>query len=221
MKKSMYAFILLAIIVGFSGCKNKTEAAKMQNAKEITAENSPDTEYVVQREASKIYWKGSKPTGFHTGTIEVKNGFFKISGSRITNGTVILDMTSITDTDLQGEYKEKLENHLKGTVAGKEGDFFDVNKFPEATFEVTGMVQRSNESYLEGNLTMKSITKNIEFPVKISVENDTLRLSSEVFTIDRTKWGINYMSKTIFDGLGDKFVSDDIELKLDIKAVQK
>ena len=220
MKKTIYVPIFLVLLIGFMACKNSTEEAKTQNAKQIAAEKKGASEYIIDSDASQIYWKGSKPTGFHTGTINVKNGSFKVLDSIIENGTVVIDMTSIKDTDLEGEYKEKLEKHLKGTVEGKEGDFFNVNKFPEATFEITGMTHKNGKSYLEGNLSMKDITKNVEFPVSFSIDNDTLHLGSEIFTIDRTKWQVNYMSKTVFDGLGNKFVSDYIELKLDIKATK-
>ncbi|MFT4780820.1 MAG: hypothetical protein ACJAZK_000675 [Psychroserpens sp.] len=45
-----------------------------------------------------------------------------------------------------------------------------------------------------------------------------MTIESEAFTIDKTKWGVNYESKSIFDDLGDKFVNDDMELKIMILA---
>ena len=46
-----------------------------------------------------------------------------------------------------------------------------------------------------------------------------VQVKSETFTIDRTKWGINYGSKSIFDNLGDKFIDDDMEITIDVTAV--
>ena len=46
-----------------------------------------------------------------------------------------------------------------------------------------------------------------------------VRVKSETFSIDRTKWGINYGSKSIFDNLGDKFIDDDMEITIDVTAV--
>ena len=45
-----------------------------------------------------------------------------------------------------------------------------------------------------------------------------MTIESEAFTIDRTKWGVNYGSKSVFDDLGDKFINDDIELKILVSA---
>ncbi len=71
---------------------------------------------------------------------------------------------------------------------------------------------------LQGNLTMKEETKNVEFPVSISLNGDTLELTSDSFVIDRTKWGVNYGSKSVFDSLEDKFINDEIELTINLKA---
>lgn len=71
---------------------------------------------------------------------------------------------------------------------------------------------------LNGNLTMKGETKNVAFPVNIEVNGDTLMLTSETFTIDRTKWNVNYGSKSVFDSLGDKFINDEIGLTIKVKA---
>ena len=71
---------------------------------------------------------------------------------------------------------------------------------------------------LQGNLTIKEETKNIAFPVEATVEDGTLTLESETFTIDRTDWGVNYGSKSVFDNLGDNFISDDMELKISVTA---
>ena len=127
-------------------------------------------------------------------------------------------MNSLVSTDLEGEWKDKLEAHLKGTVEGKEGDFFNVAKFPTAAFEVTGSEDADGKTNLSGNLTLKGVKNNITFPVSVVTEGDVLTITSETFTLDRTKWGVNYGSKTIFDNLGDKFVNDEMEMKITVKA---
>ena len=45
-----------------------------------------------------------------------------------------------------------------------------------------------------------------------------MTLESEPFTIDRTKWDVNYGSKSVFDNLGDKWVSDDMEITVKLVA---
>ena len=72
---------------------------------------------------------------------------------------------------------------------------------------------------MSGNLTMLSISQNISFPVQVTSQDSMVQVKSETFTIDRTKWGINYGSKSIFDNLGDKFIDDDMEITIDVTAV--
>ena len=145
----------------------------------------------------------------------------KTENGSLQSGTFLIDMASIVSLDLEGDYKDSLENHLKGTVEGKEGDFFNVTKFPTGAFEITGTeTNEAGQTILSGNLTLKETKYNVSFPIAITNEDNTLTLSSDAFTIDRTKWGVNYKSKTVFDGLGDKFINDEIELKITIKATK-
>ncbi|MGM1056932.1 MAG: YceI family protein [Bacteroidota bacterium] len=216
MKKTfLNVFMIAGIAMATVGCKNDTTS---EDAKEVATANAEAMEYAVDISTSVIEWEGNKPTGTHTGTIQLKNGTFKANDSIIESGTFVISMTSINVTDLEGDEKNNLESHLKGTVEGKEGDFFNVNQFPEATFVVTGVNQVNGQTVLQGNLTMKEDTKNIEFPVTINQTEDAIELTSEPFTIDRTQWKVNYGSKSVFDGLGDKFINDDIILTLNLKA---
>ncbi|MFO8146201.1 MAG: YceI family protein [Bacteroidota bacterium] len=216
MKKTfLNVFMIAGIAMATVGCKNDTTS---EDAKEVATANAEAMEYAVDTSTSVIEWEGNKPTGTHTGTIQLKNGTFKANDSIIESGTFVISMTSINVTDLEGDEKNNLESHLKGTVEGKEGDFFNVNQFPEATFVVTGVNQVNGQTMLQGNLTMKEDTKNIEFPVTINQTEDAIELTSEPFTIDRTQWKVNYGSKSVFDGLGDKFINDDIILTLNLKA---
>ncbi len=181
---------------------------------------STSEKYTVNVSESTIEWKGFKPTGTHNGTINLENGVLKTDDGKLQSGTFLIDMTSINVTDLEaGDGKEDLEAHLKGTVEGKENHFFDVSKFPFAAFEITGTESlAAGKTRLSGNLDIKGQKHNISFPVNITNDGDQMIIESEAFTIDRTKWNVNYGSKSIFEDLGDKFINDDIELKISIKA---
>jgi len=161
-----------------------------------------------------------KPLEKHTGTINLSNGTATVKDGQLESGTFTIDMNSITVTDLEGNSKAKLEGHLKGLQEKSADHFFNVTKFPSATFEITSLGNKEGKTYLEGNLTIKGIKKNISFPANTTIEGDTMTISTEVFTINRTAWNINYASKSIFTDLGDKFIKDDIELKLEIKATK-
>ncbi|MDT0646801.1 YceI family protein [Zunongwangia sp. F260] len=214
-------FLVAFLAVSIVGCKNeKNNEVEVTEAKDAAVAQGEVVEYKVDTAATVIEWSGSKPTGTHTGTIKVSDGTFSANDSIVESGSFTIDMVTIDVTDLEGEDKENLEAHLKGTVEGKEGDFFNILKYPEATFEVTGISEKDGQKMMEGNLTIKEETKNISFPVNINRSGDEIEISSETFTIDRTDWNVNYGSKSVFDNLGDNFVSDDIELKIDLKATK-
>ncbi len=214
-------FTIAALLTVMVSCKsdkkNETEAKEAETAAMASTEA---TKFMVDKQASKIEWKGEKPTGTHTGSVNIESGVVKVEGDDVS-GTFLIDMTSITVTDLEGEQKGNLEDHLKGTVEGKEGDFFNVNQYPTAAFEITGVTEKEGKKMMAGNLSIKDVKKNIEFPVTYSVDGNTMTLTTEPFTIDRTNWNVNYGSKSVFDNLGDKFIYDDIELTIDLKANQQ
>ena len=221
MKTNFLKFsMIIALAIAFTSCKDKAAEANTSDAEAAAVSESTSQKYVANIGESTITWKGYKPTGSHNGTINIESGIFKTDDGKLQSGTFLIDMTSITVVDLEaGDGKENLESHLKGTVEGKEGDFFDVTKFPSAAFEITGTeALAAGKTRLSGNLSIKGQKHNISFPVTISNEGDMMTIKSEAFTIDRTKWGINYGSKSVFDNLGDKFINDDMELKIVVKA---
>ncbi len=221
MKKSILSiFMVTGIAVATVGCKNDNRDAQSAEARDATVASMEAVEFRVDTTSSVIEWQGEKPTGKHTGTIQIAEGNFHANDSIVESGTFLIDMSSITVTDLEGKQKENLENHLKGTVEGKEGDFFNVNEYPDARFEVTGLSEDNGQTMLQGNLTMKGETKNVEFPVNINRTGDQLELTSETFTIDRTQWNVNFGSKSVFDSLGDNFINDEIELTIKVMATR-
>ncbi len=219
MKITRITFLLVAVMaLAVTGCKNEGKKAKTKEAKETKQANIEAEEFNVDTSVSEIHWQGKKPTGTHTGTIKVSKGSFSANDSIIESGNFVIDMQSIEVTDLEGKDKKDLEAHLMGTVEGKEGDFFNAEKYPEATFEITDVTEENGQSMLSGNLTIKEETKNITFPVSIDHRGDEVEISTEEFSIDRTNWNVNFGSKSVFDDLGDNFVNDNIELRIKIVA---
>ncbi|WP_299254718.1 YceI family protein [uncultured Lacinutrix sp.] len=216
-KQVLNIFTVLALGLAVVGCKKGAEADTSE-VKEAATSESSSSKYAVNTSESTIEWKGFKPTGSHNGTINLDSGTFSVTDNTLESGTFIIDMTSINSTDLEGDQKANLDAHLKGTVEGKEGDFFNVAKFPNAAFEITGTTVENGKTMISGNLALKGIKNNITFPATITNTGDVMTIISEAFTIDRTKWSINYGSKSIFDNLGDKFINDDMELKISITA---
>ena len=162
--------------------------------------------------SSDVQWWGYKlaktEASSHNGTVNVKTGSVVLKNNQLVGGTFVLDMTSINSTDLQGEYQQKLNGHLKT------GDFFEVDKYPTATFKITSVKKGANgKSTVSGTLTAKGKTSAVSFPAKISVANGTVTLASDKFTIDRQKWDIAYKST-----MQDVVVKDDIDLVVKVTA---
>lgn len=222
----MKKVFLNAMLVAFIGitsvsCKNEPKnETKANEAKEAAVATKEAQVFMIDANNSKIEWKGAKPAGEHTGTIAVKDGKFSTMGETLESGSIVIDMESITVTDLEGQDKMDLEGHLKGSVEGKEDHFFNVAEHPEAKFEITNVMEKEGKTWLSGNLMMKGTSKNVEIPVSYSMKEDgkKLMIESEPFTIDRTQWKVNYGSKSVFDDLKDKYVNDEIEITFMVEA---
>lgn len=221
MKKSILSLFVLATLFLNVACKG--EKNETGEAGDVATASVESTTYIVNTETSIIEWIGSKPTGKHNGVINLKSGELAVKNDSIESGMFIIDMNSIVVTDLKiGDGKEDLEGHLKGT-GDKEGEdhFFNVGKFPEGTFEISSITSENGKATVNGNLTLKGVTKPVNFSATVTYEGDTMMLTSDSFLINRTQWNVNYASKSIFDDLKDKFVNDDIELVVKLKATKK
>ncbi|REG87193.1 YceI family protein [Winogradskyella sediminis] len=215
MKSNFFKFFTLIAFITFSSCGDKAKEANTTETKDAAVAKSSSTSYNVNTEKSTIEWQGSKPTGTHNGIISLSAGKLNTSDGSIVGGKFIIDMSSIVVQDIPAEEEgnQKLTTHLKSD------DFFDVESFPNAIFEVTDAKDVEGKLMLSGNLTIKDKTNNISIPVKLSSTDDsTITLTSEKFTIDRSKWHVKYGSKSFFEDLGDKFISNDIELKINVVA---
>ncbi|WP_430613689.1 YceI family protein [Flavobacterium sp. JP2137] len=190
---------------------------------ESTETSKDAVNYAIAATDSKVEWTGSKLTGGkHNGTINVSNGEINVKDGKIENGKVVFDMTSISVEDLKaGDGKEDLEAHLKGTGKEEASDhFFNVNKYPQGTFEITAVTEENGESIVSGNLTLKDVTKAVKFPAMITVSENEVMIHANEFPINRTEWNVNYNSNSVFDNLGDKAINDEVLVKLHIKATK-
>lgn len=168
----------------------------------------------VSTSESQIIWKGYKVTGSHTGTIAIKEGNLTFDGETLTGGSFSIDMATIKCTDLSGDYAKQLEGHLKSA------DFFGIEKYPTAKFEITNVISRgkSDEYKIIGNLTIKETTNPIKFNAVVTREASKNIATAEI-TIDRSEYNVRYGSGSFFDNLGDKTIYDEFELA--VKLVTK
>jgi len=173
-------------------------------------------QFIADSQASKVNWKGFKPTGEHFGTVTVKSGSFTIKNSMIVNGEFQIDMNSIVVLDIPSDESSnaKLVRHLKSN------DFFNAKNHPFATFKINSSEPNGSKTLVKGDLTIKNITHAVSFLADVTVDEETVILKSENFEIDRSKWDIKFKSQSFFSDLGDKFISDDMELSVDVRAVK-
>ncbi len=168
---------------------------------------SISTTKTINTQESKIAWKGYKVLGSHEGTLNIKSGNLDFDGDQLTGGNFVIDMSSITVTDLEGEAAGKLVGHLSSP------DFFGVKKYPTANFKITKVASRgtTGDYKITGDLTIKEVTKSISFKAKV----DKASATGEV-QIDRTHFNVKYGSGSFFDNLGDKTIYDEIDLVINL-----
>lgn len=205
--------LILVLGVGLIACKNDKKAAPAnENLAEAKAQTNQmeNGTYTANTKTSTLNWKGFKPTGEHNGTVAIKDGSLVISEGNLSGGSFTFDMTAITVLDIpaEDEYNAKLVGHLESP------DFFDSANQPTATFEITSV----SGVNIKGNLTVKGITKPIEFTAVLAKTELGIELTGETFKIDRTQFGIEYKSKSIFENLKDKFINDEFEISFKVEA---
>ncbi len=208
--------LLLGISVFLISCQeDKSEKVKTEEAKPVPQVQSEGKFKVVE---SEIMWKGYKPTGSHYGSVQLKEGYFSVKDNQLNGGKFVVDMTTIEDLDMPKDdpYNQKLVSHLKSD------DFFYVEKFPVATFEITSVKPDEGDKFLiEGNLAIRDSVKSITFPAQVTIKDNELNFVSDTIKIDRTEFGIKYKSKKFFDNLKDKFINDLFDLSVKLKATKE
>lgn len=163
-----------------------------------------DTRKDIKVENSDVSWKAYKVTGSHEGTIALKSGFLTFNEETLTGGEFVIDMTSIACTDLEGEYKGKLEGHLKSD------DFFGVEGNPTSTLVITKVKSNGKNSYkVTGDLTIKGKTNPITFDFSVYGKKASASLK-----IDRALFDVKYGSTSFFEGLKDKAIYDEFDLNV-------
>lgn len=236
MNYSKLSFIFLAALATF-GCTSdpKSDEAKVGEAQEVTAPAETAAEYPINEDSSQVTWVGTKPTGRHDGRFPVKDGSISVLDNEIVGGTIVMDLENIeiTDAEISEEDRGKLTGHLKSD------DFFNVESFPEAKFEITsvepyvaGSAANENEITEEdsefklaspthtitGNLTIRDTTNSISFPAIVNISEDEVTAKAK-FNIDRTDWNVSFKDETAVTAKAqDQFIYNKVNVGFDIQA---
>lgn len=175
--------------------------------------------YVVDTLNSKAEWKGFKvvksDNTSHIGSLKFESGEVTVKDGKLESGQFVIDMTSIANEDLKdSESNGKLIGHLKSA------DFFDVEKFPTASFEITKLSEAPAGSdyntVLDGNLTLKGITKPATFNANVKIKGSELSIATEPKDINRDEFGIKFQMPAA-EGL----IKNEINVQMKVKAIEK
>ncbi len=225
--RSIVLFVCAPLcLIGAVACRDRSAVAIAAPAPAIS-EPAPPTPvgkvvgYSLVIPESFVNWKGMHVTGGngHQGYIKPRTGTlaFDANGT-IAGGYFELDMNTITLTDKKDTSSDNgVVSHLK------DPDFFDVKKFPKGTFQLTKAIRAPSDSssyYITGQLTLRAITQEIQFPARI-IRNGEDIVATASLTIDRTKWGITYQSGSVLGLLKDELLEDRVPVSLALKFHQQ
>jgi polyisoprenoid-binding protein YceI len=212
------AFSILTIAVFLSACEdpaaNKPKA-NVSNASNTTTTNTAantatarSESLAINPENSKVEFTASKVTASHPGGFKQFSGTIELAGEKPESSkvTVDIDLSSVFTNE------EKLTEHLKTP------DFFDVAKYPKATFTSTSIVPdtaKGADNYtVTGDLDLHGQKKSITFPATIKVYPDSVSVNAE-FSINRKDFAI------VYPGMVNDLIRDDVVMKLTLKAPRK
>jgi polyisoprenoid-binding protein YceI len=202
---------LAVFIVGLFlmvACSNPADDKSKAVTGEKTAVASPAVageKYKITPENSKIEFIGSKVTGSHNGSFQKFSGTIDYAGAPEKSRVEISIETDSVNVDDAG-----LTKHLKTP------DFFDVAKFPKASFvstEIKAGGEKGASHTITGNFELHGVTKSITFPATITVSPAGVNVDS-TFSINRKDFGINYA------GAADNLIRDEVVLKLTVRATK-
>ncbi len=199
------------ITLVFTGCApnpaDDVAKADVKDADEAdsdaTASDESGVTFVLLPE-SELGFEGSKVTGSHVGGFEKFTGSFQVDVENkklVENGrhVVEIDMTSTwSDND-------RLTGHLKSD------DFFDVEKFPTATFVLNKAVETDTGYELSGTLDFHGVKKAISFPATAEVADDERSVNVKAeFAINRMDFGVE------FPGKPDDLIREEVVIRFDV-----
>ena len=176
--------------------------------------------YEIDTLNSRIEWKGFKvvksDNTSHFGTIQFESGDVTVKEGKLESGKFVADMGTLTSVDLKDDAEQlaKLNGHLTS------GDFFEVEKYPTASYEITKVTENTSggdyNTLLDGNLTIKGITKPVQFNANVSVKDGEVSIATEPKDIMREEFGVKFQLP-VANGL----IKNEVNLQMMVKALEK
>ena len=213
MRKQLSLIVLFVVALVTFACadpaSDKPKATVAEAQPQSSAQQPAAVEtLVISPENSKIEFVASKVTRSHQGSFKKFTGKIELVSSSVPDSRVSIDIdTASVETDTP-----ELTAHLKTP------DFFDVAKYPKATFVSTKIESNTsaggNSYTVTGNFDLHGQRKSISFPATIELTPDKATMNAE-FAINRKDFGIVYAGKA------DDLIRDAVVIKLDLRVPRK
>ncbi|CEJ70295.1 Protein YceI [Chryseobacterium oranimense G311] len=218
MRKKLFSLAIPALFVAAVMVSCKKDKPVTSESNEVTT-TKDGNQYTLDTLNSKVEWKGYKifksESTSHFGTIKFESGDVTVKDGKLESGKFVADMNSLTSVDLKDDAEQlgKLNGHLKS------GDFFEVEKFPTASFEITKVTPSAEGDYntvLDGNLTIKGISKPVQFKANVSVKDGEVSVATEPKDIKREEFGVKFQAPA-----ENGVIKDEVTLQINVKALEK
>ncbi|HTG57224.1 MAG TPA: YceI family protein [Niabella sp.] len=210
-KKQSIIYLVLMMMPWVPGCRGPEKREDKSNVP-ASAPVLTGQPYFIDTSKSVVTWKGGMlmGTNHHTGYVYISKGTLMIQDGQLTGGRAEIDMNTIEDESHGRD--NGLVRHLK------DPDFFEVNRFPVSTIEITRTEPGNGRDIkVTGNLMIKGVTHAVSFPARVEVKDGIVKAQSRL-VIDRTQWNVRYKSGKFYDLLADQTMADSIEFHIDIVA---
>ena len=187
---------------------NKPKASVGNAAPESNAAKTAGGETLtITPDNSKVEFVAAKVTRSHDGSFKQFSGTIDLLNSDPVQSVVSISIDAasvVTD-------ENDLTKHLKTA------DFFDVAKYPKATF-VSTKIEPSTANgathSVTGNFDLHGIKKSISFPATIQITPTNVSVKAE-FAINRKDFNLNYPGKA------DDLIRDGVVIKLTLNVPRK
>lgn len=215
MKRILFSLAIPALFTVVSCSKEKPVTS---DTNEVTT-TKDGSRFVLDTLNSNVEWKGYKvfksENTSHFGTIKFESGDVTVKDGELESGKFVANMESLSSEDLKNdaEHLGKLNTHLKSA------DFFEVEKFPTSSYEITKVSSSSEGDYntiLDGNLTIKGITKPVQFKANVAVNGAEVSIATEPKDVMREDFGVKFQSPA-----ANGVIKNEVTLQIRVKALEK
>ena len=209
MKKNLLMITAISVSVALASCGGGEvkEEVSIETETEVAAIESVN--WMVDTENSNIRWTGETAGAMvysHFGDIKIKSGKLSTEGGNITAGNLIVDMTTIDPKD-EGYSEENPAAKLVGHLAT--ADFFNVEEYPESSFEITSVEGNT----IKGNLSIRGNVNEETINIESIDMKDGMMTANGKLVFDRQKYDVAWEHF-----LEDTVLSDDITLEITLVA---